>query len=149
VASTNTLYGDAFEMHDQARGGDDTLTSSGRSSNLYGDAFTLSDDTRGGDDMLTASGGLFATSLYGDGNTMEGNSRGGNDTLVGIFNAILYGDANTMNGNSRGGDDTLISGTGTDHMWGDAQFINDVAASPTAATGAVVRRSHPDSADRL
>src|SRR5262249_26227163 len=34
--------------------------------------------------------------------------------------------------------DTLISGPGTDHMWGDAQFINGVVASPTAPTGAVV-----------
>ena len=43
-----------------------------------------------------------------------------------------------MSDNARGGNDTLISGTGTDHMWGDAQFINGVAASPTAATGTVV-----------
>ena len=43
-----------------------------------------------------------------------------------------------MHDNARGGDDTLISGTGTDHMWGDAQLINDVVASPTAATGSVV-----------
>jgi serralysin len=134
----NTLYGDAFEMHHQARGGDDTLTSSGRSSNLYGDAFSMSDDTRGGDDTLTGSGGFFAASVYGDANTMDGNSRGGNDTLIGAFNAILYGDASTMNGNSRGGDDTLVSGAGTDHMWGDGQVINGIAASPTAPTGAVV-----------
>ena len=32
----------------------------------------------------------------------------------------------------------MISGTGTDHMWGDAQFINGVAASPTASTGNVI-----------
>jgi Ca2+-binding RTX toxin-like protein len=43
-----------------------------------------------------------------------------------------------MSDNARGGDDTLISGTGIDHMWGDAQFINGVAASPTAATGTVI-----------
>ena len=43
-----------------------------------------------------------------------------------------------MHGNARGGNDTLISGTGTDHMWGDAQFINGVAASPTAPTGNVI-----------
>ena len=42
-----------------------------------------------------------------------------------------------MSDNARGGNDTLISGTGTDHMWGDAQIINGVAASPTAATGTV------------
>ena len=43
-----------------------------------------------------------------------------------------------MYDNARGGNDTLISGPGTDHMWGDAQFINGVAASPTAPTGTVV-----------
>ena len=43
-----------------------------------------------------------------------------------------------MRDNARGGDDTLISGTGTDHMWGDGQVLNGVAASPTAATGSVV-----------
>ena len=50
----------------------------------------------------------------------------------------LYGDASTMNGNSRGGNDTLVSGSGTDHMWGDGQIINGIAASPAAPTGAVV-----------
>jgi serralysin len=39
--------------------------------------------------------------------------------------------------NARAGNDTLASGTGTDHMWGDAAFINGVAASPTADTGTV------------
>jgi serralysin len=43
-----------------------------------------------------------------------------------------------MDGNARGGNDTLISGTGTDLMWGDAQTINGVSASPTAPTAAVV-----------
>ena len=39
--------------------------------------------------------------------------------------------------NARGGNDTLISGTGTDHMWGDAEIINGLVASPTADTGTV------------
>ena len=51
---------------------------------------------------------------------------------------FVYGDAGAMDGDSRGGNDTLISGTGTDHMRGDALFINDVVASPTAPTGSVV-----------
>lgn len=40
--------------------------------------------------------------------------------------------------NARGGDDALISGTGTDHMWGDARFFNLVPVSPTVPTGSVV-----------
>src|SRR4029453_28617 len=39
---------------------------------------------------------------------------------------------------ARGGNDTLVSGTGTDHMWGDGQFIDGVAASPTAPTASGV-----------
>jgi len=50
----------------------------------------------------------------------------------------MQGDSFQMSGNTRGGNDTLISGAGTDHMWGDAEFINGVPASPTAATGTVV-----------
>ena len=42
-----------------------------------------------------------------------------------------------MSDNARGGNDTLISGSGIDHMWGDAQIINGLAASPTADTGTV------------
>jgi hypothetical protein len=70
---------------------------------------------------------------------MDGDSRGGDDTLTGGVdqNNILTGDARSMYDTARGGDDTLISGTGTDHMWGDAQFIDDIAASPTADTGLV------------
>jgi len=71
---------------------------------------------------------------------MDGDSHGGDDTLTGADHSInlLYGDALSLSGNARGGNDTLVSGTGTDHMWGDAQFINGVAASPTAPTGTVV-----------
>jgi Ca2+-binding RTX toxin-like protein len=43
-----------------------------------------------------------------------------------------------MSANAHGGSDTLISGTGTDNMWGDAQSIDGVAASPTAPAGSVV-----------
>ena len=42
----------------------------------------------------------------------------------------MYGDAYAMSDNARGGDDTLIGGTRTDHMWGDAQFINGFARHP-------------------
>jgi len=163
-----SLYGDALEMHNGARGGNDHLTGSAVHLNLYGDAGTIDGDGRGGNDTViggsagdasiygdanrlsdnacggddTLAGGAFAANLiYGDAGVMDGGSRGGNDTLVGAdvsSFSFLFGDANTMRDNARGGDDTLISGTGADHMWGDAQFINGVAASPTAPTGTVV-----------
>ena len=70
------------------------------------------------------------------------NARGGNDTLIGGANGETTGSTATpsrpISENARGGNDTLISGTGIDHMWGDALFINGVAASPTAPTGTVV-----------
>ncbi len=108
----NALMGDAFEMHDNARGGNDLLI--------------------GGDSGIN--------SLHGDARTMDGNSRGGNNTLIAGAAPVndLYGDAFSMSGNARGGDNVLISGPGTDHMWGAAAFINGVAASPTAPTGNVI-----------
>jgi Ca2+-binding RTX toxin-like protein len=43
-----------------------------------------------------------------------------------------------MNDQSVGGDDRLISGTGSDHMWGDAQYINEIEVlSPATDTGLV------------
>jgi serralysin len=81
--------------------------------------------------------------LYGDAVLLGVAAAGGNDTLVGgdgASTSFLYGDAYFMFFSGRGGDDRLISGTGTDHMWGDAQFINvgDVPVSPTTPTLLVV-----------
>jgi serralysin len=71
--------------------------------------------------------------------SLTDHQHGTDDTLIGLANALntLYGDALAMDDHARGGNDTLISGAGTDHMWGDAQVINGVAASPTAPTGTV------------
>ena len=66
---------------------------------------------------------------------MVDNAHGGDDTLLGGDGSLvnyLSGDAFEMRDNARGGNDTLISGTGTDHMWGEAQFI----IGSTVATGA-------------
>src|SRR5882672_7144743 len=72
--------------------------------------------------------------------SLTDHQHGTNDTLIGGANSdnSLHGDAFFMFDNARGGNDTLISGPGTDHMWGDAQVINGVAASPTAPVGSVV-----------
>jgi len=105
-------------MHDNARGGDDTLRGGkdGSTNFLFGDSLSMSDNARDGDDMR-----------FGD-------SR----SVLGAAENVLYGDAYSMSDNAHGGDDTLISGTGTDHMWGDAQVINGAPASPTAPIGSVV-----------
>jgi serralysin len=97
------------------------------------------DNTNGGNDT-EIGGANTSNTLIGDAFNMYGSARGGNDTLIGAANAdnSLHGDAFFMFDNARGGNDTLISGPGTDHMWGDAQVINGVAASPTAPTGTVI-----------
>jgi serralysin len=104
-----------------------------------GDAFEMHDNARGGNDQVSG-GDSGINSLHGDARTMDGNSQGGNDTLIAGAAPVnnLYGDAFSMTGNARGGNDILVSGSGTDHMWGDAAFINGVTASPTAPTGSVV-----------
>ena len=63
--NTNTLYGDAFEMDDNARGGNDTLT--------------------GGDGPGFRFGPFFRSHQqpYGDANSMHNSARGGDDTLTG------------------------------------------------------------------
>ena len=50
---------------------------------LYGDAFEMHDNARGGDDHLTGGTGVRTTDLYGDAGIMDGDSRGGNDTMTG------------------------------------------------------------------
>jgi serralysin len=115
-----TLYGDAYTMSGNTRGGNDTLTAtlSGRGvrASLYGDAET-SDNARGGDDILT-TGYVHSYSLYGDADTMTDNTRGGNDTLTANVSVLvgggasLYGDAYTMSDNTRGGNDTLTATVG-------------------------------------
>ena len=74
-------------MHDNARGGNDTLIGGANAFNsLYGDAFEMFDNARGGDDTLiggTGSGASSSMSLYGDAFDMHDNARGGNDMLTG------------------------------------------------------------------
>jgi hypothetical protein len=98
------------------------------------------DNACGGNDTLVGGANATDNTLFGDAPFMSGNARGGNDTLTGGAETQnrLFGDAFSMSGNAFGGNDTLVSDTGTDHMWGDAQFINGVAASPTAPTVNVV-----------
>jgi hypothetical protein len=56
--SPSTRFGDALEMHDRARGGDDQLSGGEGSflNFLYGDARVMDGSSRGGDDTLTGSG---------------------------------------------------------------------------------------------
>jgi Ca2+-binding RTX toxin-like protein len=142
TGGSNALYGDALELSNNAGGGNDTLIGgAGATNTLYGDGQSMADNTTGGNDTLIGGAGPGAfNALRGDADFMSGNAQGGNDTLIGGDGAptnYVFGDAFEMDGNARGGNDTLISGTGTDYMWGDAESINGVSASPTAPTGTV------------
>jgi Ca2+-binding RTX toxin-like protein len=136
----NDLFGDAVNMRDDARGGNDTLIGGALAfiNNFFGDALTMYDKAHGGNDTLIGGEGSVNW-LRGDAQDMRDDAHGGNDTLIGVDDSLnnLFGDAIDMRDNARGGNDTLISGNGTDVMWGDAQIINGVPASPTAATGTV------------
>jgi hypothetical protein len=127
--STNELYGDARgPMTDGApQGGNDILIGGNNSTNrLFGDAATMLTNARGGNDVLTG-GADSINFLIGDASVMEDATHGGDDILVGGARSTnsLIGDAALMSATARAGDDRLISGTGTDHMWGDAQIAGE------------------------
>jgi serralysin len=107
------LFGDAFDMFDSSRGGNDILIGGpGGFEQLIGDAFAMFDSARGGNDTLiskASEGGV----LWGDAREMHDSTRGGNDTLIGGDSPgtwLLYGDALEMYFDSRGGNDTVIGG---------------------------------------
>ena len=123
-------------ISEQGRGGDDKLTTpefGGVALTLYGDAQNLTDHARGGDDEVRSAGGPVGTVVYGDANFMDGHSVGGDDVLevaaAGPLEKVI-GDAFEMREFAKGGDDELISGLGDDAMWGDA-----VVKDATVATG--------------
>ena len=148
----NTIVGDGWFMADQSRGGDDTLIGGNGSTNtIYGDAdWYLLGSAQAGDDRLV--GGANGTNrLIGDSDLFLSSSRfnddlsnkGGNDTLIGGASSTnyMYGDAADMRttavrypshfdlpNEAQGGDDRLISGSGTDHMWGDAELMGEYAS---------------------
>jgi hypothetical protein len=107
-----TAYGDADQIHDHARGGNDYLSGGGGRIFLYGDARLMDDHSRGGSDHLT--GDALINNLYGDADSMYGKSHGGNDTLtaIGLY-TFLYGDARVM---TRGGRQRPDSGGGSQYV---------------------------------
>ena len=70
-------------MHDNARGGDDTLIGGRLAQRPLGDAHVHGWRRRGGNDTLIGGAGCARNVLDGDAGFMYGNARGGNDTLIG------------------------------------------------------------------
>jgi hypothetical protein len=80
--ATSFLYGDAYAISGNARGGNDTLRG-GKSANneMYDDAYAMSGSTCGGDDTLRGGGSRATNLLYRDAYVMSDDSHGGNDTF--------------------------------------------------------------------
>ena len=110
----------------------------------------MSGNTTGGNDTLIGGAGLDTfNSMRGDGDFMRDNAHGGDDTLIGGDGSLInyfFGDAFEMRDAARGGNDTLISGTGTDHMWGDAQFIVGNTVPPPWQLVPILSLSRPATA---
>src|SRR5438128_2249110 len=110
--SAMAIYGDTpgtFDDH-EVGGNQDIVLENNIDGVAYGDADQMVDHSRGGDDMLT--GGQFTTNtLYGDANAIRDHASGGNDTLIGVgLIDNLFGDAYTLSDHAAGGADTLTMG---------------------------------------
>ena len=120
------LYGDAATtMAGASIGGNDTLDASagGVASWLFGDARELVDQARGGNDTLR--GGGLGDILAGDAATLGGTAKGGHDLLSGGGgDDTLFGDGETLLGFARGGHDELRGGAGDDVLWGDGSLFD-------------------------
>ncbi len=115
----DNLRGDAQDMRDDSRGGNDKLYGGDDNDFLHGDAEFMSDDAQGGNDKLYGEDDVDF--LYGDAIVMDDQSRGGNDRLLGgDGNDFLRGDAFNLNDNSQGGNDFLFGEDGDDQLYGDA-----------------------------
>jgi serralysin len=116
--SSNTLYGDAYQMSGYTRGGGDYMVGGDGTDYMYGDALTLDFQALGGSDQLI--GGLSTDYVYGDAVSMLGSSQGGNDWVRGgQGNDFVYGDAANISGNARGGNDKVWGEEGNDTLYGD------------------------------
>ncbi len=128
--STNYMYGDAGYMGMDGRGGNDTLIGGYSSKNvLHGDCGDLYSGVAGNDRLV---GGVNGTNwLYGDAEMMMRFAAAGDDVLVaGDFSVNhMFGDVENWDISCTFGNDRLISGTGTDHMYGDAanKYYSDEA----------------------
>jgi Ca2+-binding RTX toxin-like protein len=111
------LYGDAFDMIEEARGGNDVLTgAAGLFNGLLGDAQNMFDHTRGGNDVLIGGAGSTAdNTMIGDASFMSGHARGGNDHVIGGADAsmnVANADGFSMTDYTVGGNDVVIGGDG-------------------------------------
>jgi hypothetical protein len=111
------VFGDALNMIEESRGGNDVLTGGiGVVNGLIGDAESMSDHTRGGNDVLIGGAGSTTdNTMLGDAVNMSGHARGGNDLIIGGCDAIrniVNADGFSMTDYSVGGNDVVLGGDG-------------------------------------
>ena len=118
------LYGDVErgDLDGNTVGGWDTLLGSKFADVMVGDAEDVDDIARGGDDRLKGSDG--DDRLLGDAlQSLFERGAGGDDVLRGgSGNDVIYGDAPLLADFARGGADLIFGGSGDDELWGDGQL---------------------------
>ena len=133
TGSGGPLYGDALQLFDAARGGNDLLRGGiGLTNGLLGDALDMFDHTRGGNDVLIGGDGPTADNTFlGDAANLYGNAHGGNDLLIGGAGAIrnIMNADGFLHDHTIGGNDVLIGGDGAtiNRLRGDGLSMEDHA----------------------
>jgi hypothetical protein len=123
VGNDANVYGDALGMDGSSVGGNDCIMGSSMGTSLYGDAAALKDHAQGGNDLIWATAGTSLVQIYGDG-ALSDFAKGGNDRIVGPADSascIIRGDGR-MSDNAVGGDDVIIAGAhSSNQIWGDGE----------------------------
>ena len=116
---SGNYFGDAIEIAQDAKGGNDHMIGTNDPETIYGDAWLLGDNGRGGNDIIVGLKG--DDELFGDANIMEGESVGGNDRIIGgDGDNMIFGDAFfAASANVHGGNDRIIDGDGNSAIHGD------------------------------
>ena len=135
VGNDANVYGDAFTMDGGTIGGNDCIMGSSTDTSLYGDASALKDHAQGGNDLIWVTAGTSLVQIFGDG-ALSGFARGGNDRIIGpddSASCVIRGDGR-MSDNAVGGDDVIVAGAHSNNqIWGDGERTggNTVGGSDT------------------
>lgn len=159
TADINEIWGDTFKgLIAHQVGGNDSLVGGSGNDTIIGDAADLADFAKGGDDVIygdpLSTGSIHSTPpgltglglissnqltpiplggtqinsddvLYGDALQMHNYTTGGNDEIYGqAGNDTIYGDAHDMFDHAIGGMDSIRGGTGSDTIYGDAYMMS-------------------------
>ena len=140
----NYLYGDAFNMHDGAQGGDDVLTGGVDSySEIYGESSQHGarhrrrrcNRRRGRPTLGNESNGIV-NHLYGEAREMSFSHRRrryNHRTVMGVLTSFMA--MRSISFRSAGGNDILTGGDDANTLYGDAQFMDESTGGNDLLTG--------------